>query len=186
MISHRFLPWRLTCTLAVAGLLLTAGCSGGSGLKTAKVTGKVTYNGAALSEATISFVPQAQDGKPAGGTTDQQGNYTLTTMDAGAKFAEGVLAGSYKVLITKAKKSPDEEFRERINSMTPEEMQNLSDEDKQKMGRGAGAVDPNQQPGAAAAPESAIPTKYGSLEETPLTATVAAGQSQPVNFDLTD
>lgn len=183
MRSHTFL---LAIGSAFIGISTLAGCSGGSKLKVVPIKGTVKYNGQPLAGASVAFVPTDEKGKTAGGMTDTQGQYTVTTMETPSKVVDGALPGSYKVMVSKLKKSSDEEFRDRVNAMTPEEIQNLSDEDKQKMGRMSGSVDPTQQPQQSGAAESAIPTKYNNADESGLTATVKAGQTEPINFDLTD
>jgi hypothetical protein len=182
---------RFHSLLRVIGSLLIgstalSGCSGGSKLKVVPIKGKVTYNGQALAGAAVAFNPQEPEGKTAGGMTDAQGEYTLTTMETPSKIADGALPGTYKVTIVKMKKSPDEEFRDRVNAMTPEEIQKLSPEEQRKMGQMAGSTDPNQQSQQAGAAESAIPVKYNTTQESGLTATVKAGQTEPIDFTLTD
>ncbi|HTM54567.1 MAG TPA: carboxypeptidase regulatory-like domain-containing protein [Pirellulales bacterium] len=64
----------------VAGLaLVCAGCAS-SGPDIAYVTGRVTMDGKPLAHATVVFVPE--NGRPAGATTDSDGNYVLN-------FSEG-------------------------------------------------------------------------------------------------
>ena len=54
--------------------ILSAGC-GPSGPKIAYVTGKVTMDGKPLANATVVFIPE--NGRPAGASTDANGNYVL-------------------------------------------------------------------------------------------------------------
>jgi hypothetical protein len=174
-------------TVAFAALF-ASGCSGsGSSLKVVPVKGKVTYRGQPLVGASVSFNPvDRTNGRVAGGQTDANGNYTLATLEGGTKIAQGALLGDYKVIVVKTKKSPDAEFAERINTMTPEELQKLPPADKERMAKlGGGAVDPRQQQGNAQ-PDSEIPTRYNMPDESKLIATVKEGNSDPINFDLTD
>lgn len=88
---------RLGCGLLP--LLLLAGCGGGHDPwkekrpKTTAVTGRVTYQGAALDEAIVTFHADGA-GVTAYGKTDAQGNFKLTTFepDDGATFGEHIVA----------------------------------------------------------------------------------------------
>ncbi|QDV67015.1 hypothetical protein Poly24_07060 [Rosistilla carotiformis] len=59
------------------------GCSGSSVPETYPISGTVTYQGAPVADATITFSPTA--GRPASGTTDDGGTFQLTTFDEAAK-----------------------------------------------------------------------------------------------------
>ena len=84
------------------GLLgLIAGCSGGGDTpELADVSGRVTFDGSPLSEATVIFQPDA--GRPSAGKTDTDGNYELkyTSRNSGAKV------GKHKVIISKEISAP--------------------------------------------------------------------------------
>jgi len=95
-----------------AMLIATIGC--GSGHPPVEVvTGTVMYNGAPLVEATVSFHPDSQNAfgtasRVSSGETDDQGMFRLTTnfMDGGSIVPlDGAPAGTYKVTVTKLKKS---------------------------------------------------------------------------------
>src|SRR5260370_1315116 len=59
-------------------LVLTAGCSGGTGsVERAEVTGKVLFKGQPLPGGRVTFVT-VQGGFAHGGTIDERGNYTLS------------------------------------------------------------------------------------------------------------
>ncbi len=60
-------------------VVVLAGCGAG-GPEIAYVTGKVTMDGKPLPNATVVFVPE--NGRPAGATTDEEGEYVLN-------FAQG-------------------------------------------------------------------------------------------------
>jgi hypothetical protein len=60
-----------------------------------KVSGTVTFDGKPLDGATVTFHPEAKDGKKATGKTDANGNYTLKT-----DGAEGAAPGKHRVLIS--------------------------------------------------------------------------------------
>ncbi len=59
--------------------LVVCGC-GSSGPEIASVSGRVTMDGKPLANATVVFIPE--NGRPAGATTDADGNYVLN-------FAQG-------------------------------------------------------------------------------------------------
>jgi hypothetical protein len=81
-------------TIAV-GCLMFAGC-GRSDLQTIQVRGNVTYNGKPVVMGMVKFQPvNAEKGRPAMGTTDDQGNYTAGT----TATAKGIMPGEYKVSI---------------------------------------------------------------------------------------
>jgi hypothetical protein len=60
--------------VALSLLLVVAGCSRG-GPEIAYVTGRVTMDGKPLANAAVVFIPE--NGRPAGATTDADGNYVL-------------------------------------------------------------------------------------------------------------
>lgn len=61
---------------------------------TGKVSGTVTYNGAPVSNATVTFLPD--NGRSASGVTDSSGNFTLSTFGT----SDGALLGNHKVIVT--------------------------------------------------------------------------------------
>jgi len=84
---------RYSLMVLLAGLLI--GCGGGSGHEeTASVTGTVTLKGTPVTEGRIAFFPPK--GRPAMGTIQSDGTYTLTTFDPG----DGALLGNHRVTIT--------------------------------------------------------------------------------------
>jgi hypothetical protein len=90
MHRHR---WLLAA--AVAAALGSLGCGGG----TVKVNGVVTLDSKALPGATVTFVPvDVAKGKMATGTTDENGEFRLTT----AKPNDGAFPGEYKVTVVYA------------------------------------------------------------------------------------
>ena len=59
------------------------------------VTGLVTYGGMPVAGAQVMFTPAT--GRPAEGTTDEQGKFKLTTTESG----DGALPGAHQVTIVK-------------------------------------------------------------------------------------
>src|SRR5262245_46890302 len=82
---------RRVAPVVLTGALLFAGCS--SRPKTAPVRGTVTFNGKAVPNGTITFLPQS--GPSASGELAKDGTYTLTTSRKG----DGAVPGKYKVII---------------------------------------------------------------------------------------
>lgn len=73
---------------------LLAGCGGGTGVKTYPVKGTVKLKGQPLANAVVTFYPV--QGRPAAGTTDEQGAFFLSTHQS----QDGAPAGSYKVTVS--------------------------------------------------------------------------------------
>lgn len=156
----------LRSMLCVGFALAALGCGGGSSPppnrpKTVKVTGKVTYKGAAVDGATITFTPASGEGNGAGGRTDANGEYTLTT------FApqDGAIPGSYQVTISKSV----------VVGADP----SYGDVNSPNYGK-----DP--PPEARGKLEHQVPQKYNSVASSMLSATVSEGGDNTFNFDLTD
>lgn len=129
-----------------------AGC-GNSGPSFYPVKGKVTLNGEPLKSANVMFQPD--NGPPATGTTNDSGEYTLTT---GGK--PGAIAGNHKVSISAAESSGGDA------NMTPDDYAK------------AGAMPTVEV-------KSLIPEKYGNVAQSGLTASVTnAADKNTFDFDL--
>src|SRR5438046_7865546 len=84
--------------LAAASALVLLGC-GGDGLRRVPVRGKVTAAGAPVGGATVLFLPAGgTKGEGGIGTTDADGNFTLTGSRRGDT---GVVPGQYKVRVSR-------------------------------------------------------------------------------------
>jgi hypothetical protein len=79
-----------------------AGC-GPDRPETISVTGTVTLDGSPVSGAVVAFTPVG-GGRPATGTTDGSGKFTLTTFDDG----DGALPGEHLVAVIKGNVGPVE------------------------------------------------------------------------------
>jgi hypothetical protein len=90
----------LTTHLAAAAVVvLTALGCGGDGLRRVPVQGKVTAKGVPVGNATVSFLPaDGTKGEGGIGTTDADGNFTLTGSRRGDS---GVVPGKYKVRVSR-------------------------------------------------------------------------------------
>jgi len=90
--------YRVALIIFGFSMLLLAGCGQQS---MAPVSGQVTWNGKPVKHATVIFspVPQSEDdkepGKPAMGTSDENGRYVLSTH----KLEDGALVGPHRVTI---------------------------------------------------------------------------------------
>jgi len=81
--------------LGLFGLALLVGCNSSSVSGTVPASGKVTYKGAAVEGAIVTFVPEGK-GRTATATTREGGVFSLTTVDA-----SGAMPGRYKVTVGK-------------------------------------------------------------------------------------
>src|SRR5262245_7733312 len=89
---------RLLHLAAAVSLLGPLGC-GGDGLRRVPVRGKVTAQGVAVGNATVLFMPaDGTKGEGGIGTTDRDGNFTLTGSRRGDA---GVVPGKYKVRVSR-------------------------------------------------------------------------------------
>jgi hypothetical protein len=153
---HPMTTQGLTRLLAWIGLLgVISGC--GSGPKLNPVTGTVKYKGNAVPGATVTFrLQEAKNATMAIGTTDAQGQFELTTYQAG----KGAAAGKYKVTVTKF--------------TTP------------GSGGAGGASDMKAAFTQKTPVErNELPAKYADRTGTPLEKTVVAGKND-FPLDLTD
>jgi hypothetical protein len=82
------------------GLALLVGCDSGSVSGTVPASGKVTYKGAPVEGAIVTFVPEG-NGRTATATSGVGGVFSLATVDAA-----GALPGKYKVTVDKVEYGP--------------------------------------------------------------------------------
>ena len=135
------------------------GCGGPAQPKLYPATGTVTWKGAALADATVSFVPSV--GAPSDGKTDAQGKFTIMT-----NGKPGAPAGACKVTVSK--------FAGAAPSMPaapkPEDMMKMYESKKK------GEVDKGE-----------IPAKFGRPDTSGLAAEVTTdGAKNVYTFDLKD
>ena len=90
MFRFRYAALRSSWTLL---LLLSAGC-GPSGPEIASVSGRITMDGKPLANATVVFIPE--NGRPAGASTDADGNYVLNF----SQGRRGAIPGKNAIRIT--------------------------------------------------------------------------------------
>lgn len=104
---------RIMVVFAVIASFLLAGCTKTEPLNTVKVTGTVTVDGVPTGGVNIIFNPVAKDGTAAGGVTDANGVYELTS---GANTpGTGAMEGSFVPTFSKT------ETEKREPTASPEE-----------------------------------------------------------------
>jgi hypothetical protein len=162
--------WGL-CIWLAAGLL--SGCNASS--DTVPVTGKVTKGGQPIAGADITFIPTAKEGKPAAGTTDASGVYTLTTSVHG----DGALPGSYKVTITKFAGSGGAGI-EAGREATPQDLDAIY-RNMEKQGKNVMTPGKN----LATKAQNEIAEKFANADSSGLSAEVKAGAANSFDFDVT-
>jgi hypothetical protein len=152
--------------LAVAGALVMTSCGTDDGLGTRfPVSGTVTYNGQPLEKGKISFIPVDPKNIGASGTIDN-GSYALSTGGEN----DGARAGKYKVTISSKEDSVAKA--------------------KADFAKETKGMDPGYLPGrylaaAESKAKSLIPTGYGDVRTTTLTAEVQQ-KTNTINFTLSD
>ncbi len=157
------------------GILLPcviAGCAGAEGdeerVPVYPVKGKVTFAGAPLPNAYVTFSPvnvKPNENRPAAtGKTNAQGEYALRTYDDG----DGAAAGDYVVLVTTGSSS---------GGQTEESAH-------AEFMKGGGA--PAGHGGGDSGSKSSLPEKYANPESSDLKATVTPdSEDKPFDFKLT-
>ena len=171
-------PRMLCCAaLVVTGLVLCSlpGCGKPPLPDTVPVAGTVTYQGAPLEGATVTFrntsIAALDAGGLAMGTTDAEGKFVVQSHFGPTDVAEGVVPGEYRVTVSKF--IPP-------NGMSEEEyQQKLAEEEKIMEAEGAIPPDKETPPQV-----EMLPAKYSSSQESTLTATIADEGDTAMSFDL--
>ena len=151
----------VTVFLASFSIMAVVGYGGPKWPPTYKSSGTVTLDGTPVERATITFYPL--DGqKPANATTDANGNYELTSFNAG----DGATPGSFGVAI---QKFPAIEI-ETIPGGTPYDESMNTDE--------------GPSPDSEKDPVNELPEKYSNHEKSGLSATVVTDGENVFTFEL--
>jgi hypothetical protein len=144
-------------------LLIAAACLGGCGPKlppgarpTKKVTVTVTYKGAPVEGANVTFVNQDGDPAPANGRTGPDGKAKLKTYQE----EDGAVLGQHKVLIEKSESVGGSN----VDQDSPE-------------------YNPNAPPATI---KYLLPKKYSDYANSGLTAEVTEAGPNEFTFDLKD
>ena len=95
----RMIEWPIVVSFALV-VMAMFGCSGKAPVAGKRVTGTVTYNGAPVEGASVSFISPMASGY---GSTDKEGHFTLRSSKG-----EGVPVGDYKVTVVKTEAPPQE------------------------------------------------------------------------------
>lgn len=148
---------RLVSGLGLSCLLVVAGCGVDDGIgKRYPVSGTVKLNGEPLTSGMVNYFPEDPNtARPASGTIDESGSYTLTTQSPG----DGAMGGKYKVSVSAYN-------IDKTKTATPE--------------RGGSA---DQVVVAKARGKSLIPSKYSGVDSSGLSATVGPTPSS-FDFEL--
>ena len=125
------------------------------------VTGKVTLDGVPLVGATVTLKPIGADAKPASGTCDKNGEYSV--VDMRPEGAAGAAAGEYKVGILWYKPSVD-------TSQMTSGGSSAADVEK--------ADDSKEARSGTTGPKSELPTAYQNPDTSELTLTVKPGTNK--------
>jgi hypothetical protein len=136
-------------------ILLASGSGCGESGKPIPTDGLVTLDGKPVDGATVTFHPEAKEGRAATGLTDAEGVFQLQTFAE----ADGALPGAYKVTVvkTEAAAAPGP-------ASGPEQMMKTMFHRKKK-------------------PSSLLPREYAEISRTPLRARVPEEKS-PVKLEL--
>ena len=140
--------------ICLVGLLL--GCNK-SGLETYPVTGIITYQDQPVAGAHVGFIPQGEDPemKPANGSSDEEGHYTLSVYISPGNQPQGAMPGTYNVTVQKYEGPELDEGVEYSESI--------------------------QNP--ALRPKNILPPIYANAKTTPLSAEVTTGDNE-LSFTL--
>jgi len=162
---------------ALVGLLILVltGC-GNPDNRYSRIEGTITYNGAAVEGATVSFQAVDPAGESASGLTDANGRFTLTSVQA-KDGGRGALPGDYLVTVSKREMPPPDPDQAAFDAgeITYDELQS------RLAAKGAGSTVRDGPPS-----RDLLPAKYRSAATSGLKATVVSGRNAPVDFDLTD
>jgi hypothetical protein len=136
----------------------------------APVHGKVTYKGRPVAGATVEFLCTGAS-RPAAGTTDEQGNYSLTTFTPN----DGAMIGTHVVTVN-VYASESEASLPSVAGMDSKAKSKAIEEAARQSAR-------HQQMAAKALPQ--VPKKYAARRTSGLSKEVAAGDNI-INIELSD
>ena len=161
-----------TLALVSFSLLVFAGCGADAGF--VRVEGVITYNGAPVEGAIVTFT--AADGSDGGGSgiTDANGRYRLTSPGA-TNAGSGVVPGEYIVRVVHELRT---EAAVNPHVLAHREGQITYDEMHARLASSGGSTFIHYDI------EHLVPVVYSQPHTTPLRATVASG-SRTHNFNLT-
>ena len=143
------------------------GCGGASDRpELFKVTGSVTFKGAPVEGATVTFsCPTAS--RSASGVTDASGKFSLTSFDTN----DGAIAGEHAVTIIKLASGNQSEVISEANA-------------KEMMAKNMGTMTAGKT--SESKPELVLPAKYADAKTSNEKRTVSATDVNDFKFDLTE
>lgn len=121
-------------------------------------SGVVTMQGTPVDGASVTFYPEGT-GQAAAGTTDAQGKFQLTTLNAN----DGAKPGTYKVMVSKIQ----------VTGVGA----NMSQEEQYKYLEQHGSPPPNES-------KNVLPEQFANVTTTTLTATVSESGPNEFKFEL--
>jgi hypothetical protein len=153
----------------MASCFVFAGAGCGSKDKMIKADGVLKWkDGSPIGGAMVEFRPVDEKlGKGAAGFTDNDGNFDLTTNNAG----DGVLPGVYKVVVTIKKAPGGDQTGPPMGRDNKPDMAKAMKEWWEKQGKGQGGKPSEDK-------KSPIPEAYTKFETTPLKWTVESGMGK--------
>ncbi len=149
----------LLTILSVTVVLGSAGCGGGPKIpQTISVKGKVMYQDKPLADALVGFVSKLdnKDVFPAHGTTNENGEFTLSTYIDPQHEVSGATPGEFVVTVTKNEQPDMEKVMEEFKNNPAMEFKKL------------------------------VPEKYTDGQASPLAASVKADGDNTFEFTLED
>jgi len=168
---------------------LVLGCGGGDSLPLYEAGGVITYNGAPVKNATVTFAAAEGTKAPlATGITDDKGQYRLKS-----RGELGAAQGSYIVTVSKLEGADEAAAKAAAEapvdskSMTPEQAMAKMTADMKKMTPDSSKAqnDPSGRSASAGdKPKSLIPDKYASPKFSGLTATINKGDPNNTKLDI--
>jgi hypothetical protein len=159
-------------------LFVAAGCGGGDRIPVAPVSGIVLYNGVPAKDVCVTF---SKKGSPivAAGTTDDEGWFELTSVEAG----DGAPVGDNQVTIFDFAR-PGAEASELQNKV--EEASAIKDPIERAQKLKEARQHAKAARAAAGQAKSRIPVRYANPDTSKLLFTVEAGVDNQCEFNLTD
>ncbi|MCL2117659.1 MAG: carboxypeptidase-like regulatory domain-containing protein [Planctomycetaceae bacterium] len=146
----------IVSTLLLLSLVILAGC-GKKSDGNVFITGTVTQGGQPLEGARVIFIPNSGTGESAGGRTDENGKFVLTTSTG--NDASGTKPGEYRVTVSKTKTEWDGKSYITVAGEAGDEK--VKDEKTVQL----------------------LPLQYGNFSSTPFKAEVTANKDDNV-FDF--
>ncbi len=153
MTSTRMFSIVVNCLLA--SLICGCGSGGGTRPPMGKVKGVVKYKGQPVSGAVVNLFMEGAP-RSASGTTDDNGNYKLTTFDTN----DGAIVGTHKVTVVKPFAMP---LGKEPTQLTADDLLKITKE---------GKLEEMKKPGGD------LPAKYADVKTSKLQLTIEAGENQ--------